>query len=284
MRGPANTIVACLRALPILLLTVLTARGQSELPPLEIRNGTIIPKLLWKDNTFKQDLVVIQVTDTHTFLRDDSQVLAIRHAHLVSLYESTHQNLVSSKINSTANQLGGAKPGAARKQHISPGHIFPSLLWTDGREKRLVEVLNIKSGYYVLRIEGKTAAISQEEFLSVLESTQKFLAGGGILPQQPPVPAEPENPFTVTKVQPPEFGAAPPPGISLVLSGEDTDGTAPTTPPTPPPKLQLAPSQKPSANALGPPPTPPATRPTSARPIQFDFTFAGDTEPPTLPK
>ena len=163
----------------LFLLVHQPAAFSVEPKPLEIRNGTIIPKLLWKDNTFKDNLLVIQITDSHVFLRDDAQVLAIRHEHLISLHETTHQNLVSAKINQTANKIGGSKPGTIRKQHISPGHIFPRLVWTDGEEKRLVEVLNIKSGYYVLRVDGKTAAISQEKFLSVLENTENFLSGGG---------------------------------------------------------------------------------------------------------
>ena len=195
----------------LFLLVHQPAAFSVEPKPLEIRNGTIIPKLLWKDNTFKDNLLVIQITDSHVFLRDDAQVLAIRHEHLISLHETTHQNLVSAKINQTANKIGGSKPGAIRKQHISPGHIFPRLVWTDGEEKRLVEVLNIKSGYYVLRVDGKTAAISQEEFLSVLENTENFLSGGGLPKPHSPPKAKPElgeNPFLVTNLPPPNFPKA----------------------------------------------------------------------------
>ncbi len=293
MRG-LESITAAHRRVPALLLLLLAhmpAGFCADPEPLDIRKGTVIPKLLWKDNTFKDNLHVIQVTDTHVFLRDDAQVLAIRHEHLISLYQTTHQNLVSSKINQAANHLGGANPGAVRKQHISPGHIFPRLLWINGEEKRLVEVLNIKSGHYVLRVDGKTAALSQEKFLTVLENTQTFLAGGVVPPPPPDPDAKPdlgENPFLVTNLPPaPNFGKLPTPNLDLLTAtptpGKTDKASTPPEPTPAPPPTPGSPTTR-APGTLGPPPAPPASQPTTARPIQFDFTFAGDTEPPTLEK
>ena len=275
----------------LFLLVHQPAAFSVEPKPLEIRNGTIIPKLLWKDNTFKDNLLVIQITDSHVFLRDDAQVLAIRHEHLISLHETTHQNLVSAKINQTANKIGGSKPGTIRKQHISPGHIFPRLVWTDGEEKRLVEVLNIKSGYYVLRVDGKTAAISQEEFLSVLENTENFLSGGGLPKPQSPPKAKPElgeNPFLVTNLPPPNFPKALPtdqdlPKINPPENHQDSS-SALTKKNNKSAATFSGEKTKKTGKTIGPPPPPPSTAPTSTRPIQFDFKFSGDASPPTIEK
>ena len=46
----------------LFLLVHQPAAFSVEPKPLEIRNGTIIPKLLWKDNTFKDNLLVIPGT------------------------------------------------------------------------------------------------------------------------------------------------------------------------------------------------------------------------------
>ena len=61
-----------LRMFLLFLLVHQPAAFSVEPKPLEIRNGTIIPKLLWKDNT-KDNLLVIQITDSHVFLRDDAR-------------------------------------------------------------------------------------------------------------------------------------------------------------------------------------------------------------------
>ena len=91
---------------------------------LDIRRGAVIPKLLWKDNTFKKNLEIVSVSQTHVVLREGNNYITIRHEHLLSLHETTHQNLTSAKINQAANNLGGAKPGIASKWHLEPGYIF----------------------------------------------------------------------------------------------------------------------------------------------------------------
>ena len=149
----------------ILVNLVALASGSQNSP--DIRPGTMISKLLWIDNTFKVNLEIVNVSKTHVVIREGDSYLTIKHEHLLSLCETTHQNLTSSKINMEANNLGGAKPGIPSRLQIEPDYVFPQLLWTNGEMKRLVEVLNIKQGYYVLRVDGKTEALSQEKFLKV---------------------------------------------------------------------------------------------------------------------
>ena len=224
---------------------------------LDIRRGAVIPKLLWKDNTFKKNLEIVSVSQTHVVLREGNNYITIRHEHLLSLHETTHQNLTSAKINQAANNLGGAKPGIASKWHIEPGYIFNKLLWTDGREKRLVEVLNIRKGYYVLRMDSRTTAISQEKFLKILENTKAYLAEDPDIAVAQSKPQK-KNPFLAQPAPAPPKLKPKPESASVPVPAKTTK------------------------SALGAPPPPPASLPPSKRPIQFDFKFAGDTVPPTI--
>ena len=211
---------------------------------LEIRPGNVIPKILWIDNTFKVDLEIVNVSKTHVVLREGDNYLTIKHEHLLSLYETTNQNLTSAKIYMEANNLGGVKPGIPSKRQIEPGYIFPKLVWTNGRIKQLVEVLNIKQGYYVLRVDGKTAALSQENFLKILQKTKDHFKGNVntaiVQPEQKKPPLK-----TVSK------------------------------------PLPASPHSKPKSSGLGAPPAP-SKVPGSSRKIEFDFKFAGDSAPPKV--
>jgi hypothetical protein len=227
----------------LLLIYFLPLTSGSQSYP-DIRPGTLIPKLLWVDNTFKVNLEILNVSKTHVVIREGDSYLTIKHEHLLSLYETTHQNLTSAKINMEANNLGGAKPGIPSKMQIEPGYVFPQLLWANGEMKRLVEVLNIKQGYYVLRVDGKTVALSQEKFLKVLQKTKDHFKGNA----------------DIVNVQP-----------------EKKQSPLTTVPKAPKPSLKL----KPDSSGLGAPPKPSKVTP-SGRPVEFDFKFKGDSARPIV--
>ena len=210
----------------------------------DIRPGTLIPKLLWIDNTFKVNLEIVNVSKTHVVIREGDSYLTIKHEHLLSLCETTHQNLTSAKINMETNNLGGAKPGIPSKMQIEPGYVFPKLIWINGQMKRLVEVLNIKQGYYVLRVDGKTKALSQEKFLKILQKTKDHFRGN----------ADKAN------VQPDQN-----------KSPLDTVSKTPKS----------SPKLKQDNPGLGAPPEPSKVTPTG-RPVEFDFKFKGDSARPTV--
>ena len=218
------------------------ASGSKNYP--DIRPGTLIPKLLWIDNTFKVNLEIVNVSKTHVVIREGDSYLTIKHEHLLSLCETTHQNLTSAKINMEANNLGGAKPGIPSKMQIEPGYVFPKLLWTNGQMKRLVEVLNIKQGYYVLRVDGKTAVLSQEKFLKVLQKTKDHFRGNA----------------EIANIQP-----------------EQNKSILPPIPKAPKHSPQLK-QDKPGLEA---PPKPSKVAP-AGRPVEFDFKFKGDSARPTV--
>ncbi len=227
----------------LLLVSFMPLASGSKNSP-DIRPGTLIPKLLWIDNTFKVNLEIVNVSKTHVVIREGDSYLTIKHEHLLSLCETTHQNLTSAKINMEANNLGGAKPGIPSKMQIEPGYVFPKLLWTNGQMKRLVEVLNIKQGYYVLRVDGKTAALSQEKFLKVLQKTKDHFRGNA----------------DIANVQP-----------------EQNKSPLTTIPRAP----KHSPQLKQDNPGLGAPPGPSKVTP-PGRPVEFDFKFKGDSARPTV--
>ena len=225
----------------ILVNLVALASGSQNSP--DIRPGTMISKLLWIDNTFKVNLEIVNVSKTHVVIREGDSYLTIKHEHLLSLCETTHQNLTSSKINMEANNLGGAKPGIPSRLQIEPGYVFPKLLWTNGQMKRLVEVLNIKQGYYVLRVDGKTKALSQEKFLKILQKTKEHFSES--VDKEHVRPEQKKPPSTTVQSRPESS------------------------------KL------KPDNPGLEAPPKPSKITP-SGRRVEFDFKFKGDPARPTV--
>ncbi|MEL0118005.1 MAG: hypothetical protein VXB01_03610, partial [Opitutae bacterium] len=138
---------------------------------------------------------------------------------------------------------------------------------------------------------GKTAAISQEEFLSVLENTENFLSGGGLpKPHSPPKtkPELGENPFLVTNLPPPNFPKALLPDQDLPKINPTENHQVSSSAITKKNNKSVASisgeKTKKTSRTIGPPPPPPSTSPTSTRPIQFDFKFSGDSTPTTIEK
>ena len=218
-----------------------------------LAEGDILPELIWTDHQIHQDVHVLSIGKTHIVLKVDGMVHSISQEQFLTLYLTTRNTIELIKINQLAVDIGGGKPGSPSLKRIIPGFIFPKLLWTDGQTRDLVEILNTRQGYYIMRIDGQTRVLDKLNFLGILESTKQFLENG-----QQPMPALPQ-PLQPPVAQPVAIGNLPPP---------------PPASPLPPPA--------PGKSGLEPPPqAKPGTQPLGQPPVYFDFQFEGDPQPPS---
>ena len=211
-----------------------------------LAEGDVLPELIWTDQKIRQNVPILSLGRQHIVLRVDGQLQSLTHEKFLTLYWTTQKSAQLIRINQLALEIGGGKPGAPSVKRVSPGFIIPKLIWTDGQPKELVEILNSRRGYYVMRVDGKTQVLDKHNFLAVLEKTKVFLENG-----LHPVPA------------------LPPPAGQLQANGN-------LLPPPPPPALGLPPPA-PGKSGLEPPPkAQQGTQPPGPRPVYFDFQFQGE--------
>jgi hypothetical protein len=216
-----------------------------------LREGDILPKLIWTDQEVRENVHIVRIGKNHIMLRVDGEIQSLSQDRFIHLYLNTHETLAWREINALALEIGGGKPGRPTAKQVIPGFVFPKLVWTDGVPRNLVEILNCRHGYYVLRIDGQTQVLDKEKFLSVLQNTKSFMANvNGQLP-----------------------ALLPDPGIAKVHDPNNPIQANPM-PVLPPP---------PGRSALEPPPSPPGAATPSQRPVYFDFQFQGDPTPPSTP-
>lgn len=218
-----------------------------------LREGEILPKLIWTDNEVRENVHIIRIGRKHIILKVDGEIQSLSQDRFINLYLNTHNTLSWREINKLAMEIGGGKPGLPTAKQVIPGFIFPKLVWTDGVPRNLVEILNCRRGYYVLRIDGRTHVLDKDKFLKVLRNTKNFMANvNGQLPV-----------------------IVPDPGIAQVHDPNNPIKANPM-PVLPPP---------PGTPGLEPPPVAPggATPAQGQRPVYFDFQFQGDAKPPSTP-
>lgn len=215
-----------------------------------LAEGDVLPELIWTDQRIRRDVHVLSIGRKHIILRVDGQVQPLTHENFLNLYWTTQKSAQLIKINQLALEIGGGKPGTPAVKRVSAGFVIPKLIWTDGQPKELVEILNTRRGYYVMRVEGKTQVLDKQSFLAILEQTKQFLENG-----QHPLPALP-----------------PPPGQPRPLGN---------LPPPPAPPVKGMPPPASGKSGLEPPPqAKPGQQPPGQRPVYFDFQFEGDKPTP----
>jgi hypothetical protein len=218
-----------------------------------LTEGEIIPKLIWTDNEVRENVHIVSIGKQHVILRIDGEIQSVTQDRFINLYLNTHNTLSWLEINELAMDIGGGKPGTPTAKQVVPGFIFPKLVWTDGVPRNLVEILNCRRGYYVLRIDGRTHVLDKDNFLQVLRKTKEFMANvNGQLPALLPAP-----------------GIAQAPDHNNPIKANPM----PLLPPPPPPGM----------SALEPPPQPNAPSNPADRPVYFDFQFQGASNPPPAP-
>ncbi len=227
-----------------------------------LKRGTVIKHLVWPDNSIKRDLTVLNVTSNNVILRVDGKVENMEKNLFMSLYLSTPGKVTSGRIQKEAREIGVSKQEISGPELLKAGSIIPKLVWTDGKMREKVEILNIKNGYYVLRVDGKTNVIDREKFLQVILNTRRLL---------PPSTEEPSGPFETKN----PVGAKIP--AESTFAGETSKKTN-----TPAPSGNKS-KPVPNGITLGPPPSPTQKPPHTKRPIHFDFIFVGDSTSPSLP-
>ena len=236
----------------VFLNTLVTPLEAAPVRKKPLREGEILPKLIWTDNEVRENVHIVSIGKKHIMLKVDGEIQSLSQDRFINLYLNTYNTLAWREINKLALEIGGGKPGRPTAKQVIPGFIFPKLVWTDGVPRNLVEILNCRRGYYVLRIDGRTHVLDKEKFLAVLRNTKNFMANvNGQLPAKLPDPGiarvrDPNNPI---KANPMPVLPPPPPGNSV----------------------------------LEPPPAPSGAASPGPRPVYFDFQFQGDSKPPSTP-
>lgn|GEM_PF-2069548 len=239
-----------------LILLFSAVSGHAQTPQQPLSEGDILPELIWTDSKVYQNVHVIRIEQKHIVLKVDGRIRTLKQDEFLSLYLTTQKNLTSKLINQLALAIGGGKPGTPALNRIVPGFIFPKLVWTDGHARDLVEILNFRKGYYILRIDGETKVLDENSFLITLQKTQRFLDNNN-----QPLPALPAPPVVAQVNNNPQNVPAPNPSAVSPL------------PPPPPGKSMLE-----------PPPSPPQNSPQAGqKPVYFDFQFQGAGTPPAAP-
>ena len=250
----STTLKAHFHIALFLLFSVVSGHAQTSQKPLS--EGDILPELIWTDSKVYRNVHVIRIEQKHIVLKVDGQIKTLKQDQFLSLYLTTQKNLTYKMINQLAMAIGGGKPGTPALNRIVPGFILPKLVWTDGQARDLVEILNFRKGYYILRIDGQTKVLDENSFLLALQKTQHFLKNNN-----QPLPALPAAPVVAQVINNPQNAPAP------------NNSTVSPLPPPPPGKSMLE-----------PPPAPPQNSPQPGqKPVYFDFQFQGAGKPPAAP-
>ena len=256
-----------------------------------LQKGSVLPALIWSDNSIKRNVTVINFVGDAVILRVDGKIVNLKRDAFIKIYTNTQANIDKIKVDTSVPPPAPPPNKVVPKpEQFTAGHAISELIWRDGGLKKNVEIINVIRGYHILLVNGKSETIGSAEFQQLLKATCEHPEAGTPTPvvktTEPPAP-------TTAPIPTPENKPTPPSVVSTQPRQPDTTVmNAPVAPPIPSPNPtpdQPNPSPEPipsqplmDGTSLGDAPGKPLKDIKTDEEVSFRFMFDGDTEPPTV--
>jgi hypothetical protein len=270
---------------------IILCMPQVETSAQTLQKGSVLPALIWSDNSVKRNVTVINAVGDSVILRVDGKIVNLKRNAFIKIYKNTQANLDKIKVDTSAPPpTPPTKKVIPKPEQFTVGHAISELIWRDGGLKKNVEVINVIRGYHILRINGKSETVGSKEFQQLLKATSEHPESGTPIPvakaNEPPPPATTPIPTPENKpTQPSVVSTQPQQPVQIGMNTPVAPAT-PTPNPTPDPpnpSPEPVPSQPPmDGTSLGDSPEKPIKEIETDEEVSFRFIFDGDTEPPTV--
>ncbi|MBT5690846.1 MAG: toll/interleukin-1 receptor domain-containing protein [Opitutae bacterium] len=270
-------------ALIILCTTIVETSAQT------LQKGSVLPALIWSDNSIKRNVTVINFVGDAVILRVDGKIVNLKRNAFIKIYTNTQANLDKIKVDTSVPPPPTTKKVVPKPEQFTAGNAVSELIWRDGGLKKNVEIINVIRGYHILLVNGKSETIGSAEFQQLLKATSEHPEAGTPIPvvrvKESPVPST--ETIGTPETKPPSSIVSNPPQQTDTTAMPPTVAQSTKTPtPTPKPPLpstEPIPSQPPmDGTSLGEAPKKPLKDIKTDENVSFRFMFVGDTEAPTV--
>lgn len=256
-----------------------------------LQKGSVLPALIWSDNSIKRNVTVINFVGDAVILRVDGEIVNLKRNAFIKIYTNTQANIDEIKVDtSTPPPAPPPKKVVPKPEQFTAGHAISELIWRDGGLKKNVEIINVIRGYHILLVNGNSETIGSAEFQQLLKATCEHPEAGTPTPvvktTEPPTPTTAPTPTPENKPTPTSAVSTQPRQPDATLMNAPVAPPIPSPNPTPdPPK----PSPEPipsqplmDGTSLGDAPKKPLKDIETNEEVSFRFMFDGDTEPPNI--